>query len=392
LCYDSFHREIHMLKNEHTQIAIIGGGLGGLVLARVLHIHGIKAIVFEGEASANARTQGGMLDIHEYNGQLALKAAGLFENFLEIIHAGGQAARIISKEGKVLFEEPDTGSLSRPEVNRGELRRILLQSLPADLIRWGHKLQSVSSLGGGQHELTFIDGPKVTTDLVVGADGAWSKVRPLISKEKPVYAGSTYIETYLFDVDTRHKLSAETVGSGAMYALAPGKGIIAHREPSGVIHTYVVLNKSEEWIKTINFSDAKKALAYVAQEFDGWAPELKALITDGDAKPVPRPLHTLPVEHKWERVPGVTLLGDAAHLMPPTGEGANLAMYDGALLAKAIIDHPGDIEGALTEYEKDLFPRSMAEARGAEPLLEMLYGEDSPQGLVDLFAGVEEVK
>jgi 2-polyprenyl-6-methoxyphenol hydroxylase-like FAD-dependent oxidoreductase len=311
----------HKGTSMKPPVAIIGAGLGGLTLARVLHVHGIAATIYEAEASANARPQGGMLDIHENDGQLALKAAGLFEKFLEIIHPGGQATRILDKHGDVLLDQPDDGTGGRPEVPRGDLRRILLNSLPHDTIRWGHKVTEVSPLGGGRHVLTFADGSTVTTGLLVGADGAWSRVRPLVSEAKPAYVGISFIETCLFDSEARHQASAEAVGGGALFVLAPGKGVMAHREPNGVLHTYVALNKPENWIAGIDFSDPVTALAGVAEEFDGWAPELTALITDGETDPVPRLIHALPVEHRWDRVPGMTLLGDAAHLMIPSGEG-----------------------------------------------------------------------
>lgn len=374
----------------HTPVTIVGAGLGGLTLARVLHVHGIPATVYEAEASANARPQGGMLDIHENNGQLALKAAGLFEEFVKIIHPGGQATRVLDKDGNVLFDEPDDGTGGRPEVPRGELRRILLSSLPARTVRWGHKLTTVSPLGGGRHVLTFANGSTVTADLLVGADGAWSRVRPLLSEAKPTYVGTSFIETYLYDADTRHRASAQAVGGGSMIAPAPGKGIFAHREPNGVLHTYVILSKPRDWVDGIDFSDRATALACVAKELDGWAPELTALITDSETDPVPRAIHALPVEHRWARVPGVTLLGDAAHLMPPNGEGANLAMFDGAELGKAIAANPGDVEAALVAYEKDLFPRSASEAAGGG--FELLFGDGAPHSLVDFFTNPQPAK
>src|ERR1700733_12915120 len=370
-----------------TPVTIIGAGLGGLTLARVLHVHGIPATIYEADASAQARTQGGQLDIHENNGQLALEAAGLTGQFRAIIHEGGQATRMLDQHGTVLLDQPDDGTAGRPEVLRGDLRRILIDSLPAGTIQWGKKLTGVSSLGDGQHELTFADGTTVTTELLVGADGAWSKVRPLLSGAKPEYTGTTFIETYLHGADERHSASAKAVGGGAMYALTPGKGIVAHREAGDILHTYVELNRPAEWVAGIDFTDTAAATARVAAEFDGWAPELTALITDGETAPIPRMIYTLPDGHRWDRVPGVTLLGDAAHLMPPSGDGANLAMIDGAELALAIAARPDDIEAALAAYEGAMFPRNELFAADAREILELCLGDRAPFGLIEFLTG-----
>lgn len=369
----------------NSPIAIIGAGLGGLTLARVLHVHGIAATVYEAEASADARTQGGQLDIHEHNGQLAIETAGLVDEFRAIIHEGAEASRVLDQNGTVLLDEPDDGARRNPEVLRGDLRRILLKSLPAGTVQWGKKLDTAVALGDGRHQLTFADGSVASTGLLVGADGAWSRVRPLLSDAKPEYIGTTFIETWLYDVDVKHRAAAEIVGCGAMFALAPGKGIVAHREAGGILHTYVELKRSVEWIGTIDFTDIPAAIARIAAEFDGWASALTALITEGDTAPVPRLIHALPDGHRWGRVPGVTLLGDAAHLMPPSGEGANLAMFDGAELGRAIAAHPDDIEAALTEYETAMFLRSESEAANARLIMELCLGDRAPLGLIDFF-------
>ncbi|WP_431904309.1 FAD-dependent oxidoreductase [Amycolatopsis thermoflava] len=366
-------------------VTIIGAGLGGLTLARVLHVHGIPAAVYEAEPSPMARTQGGMLDIHDYNGQLAVEAAGLMPEFRGLVLEGRQAMRILDQAGTVLFEKSDDGTGGRPEVQRGELRRMLLDALPAGTVHWGHKASGARTLGDGRHEVTFTDGRTVVTDLLIGADGAWSRVRPLLTGATPEYTGTAYVETYLFDADTRHPATAKAVGGGSMIANGPTPdgAIFAHRERGDTLHGYIELTRPLDWFAAVDFADPVAATARIAREFDGWAPELTALITDSDTAPVLRPHHALPAGHRWERVPGATLVGDAAHLAAPNGEGANLAMLDGAELAQALAAHE-DVEAALAEYEQTMFTRA-ANPPDESALLESVFGGSIPQSLAALF-------
>jgi 2-polyprenyl-6-methoxyphenol hydroxylase-like FAD-dependent oxidoreductase len=366
-----------------TPVTIVGAGLGGLVLARVLHVHGIPVTVYEAEPSPAARRQGGMLDIHPWNGQPALEAAGLAEGFRELVLEGRESYRVLDRKGTVLLDRPDDGTGERPEIQRGELRQLLLDSLPHDTVRWGHKVVGARALAEGRHEIRLADGTTVVTSLLVGADGAWSRVRPLLSDATPEYVGVSVVETFLFDGDTRHPAAAKAVGAGSLFALAPGKGIVAHRERGGTLHTYAQLLKPQDWLADI---DVATVTARVVAEFDGWAPELTALITDSDTPPVLRRLCTLPVGHRWDRAPGVTLLGDAAHLMPPNGEGANLAMQDGAELGQAIAAHPDNAGIALAEYEQAMFARAVTEA-GDDDIYPIMFGDDAPHSMVAILSG-----
>jgi 2-polyprenyl-6-methoxyphenol hydroxylase-like FAD-dependent oxidoreductase len=376
----------------HHPIAIIGGGLGGLTAARVLHVQGIDSALFELETDRDARVQGGMLDIHDHNGQQAVRAADLWDEFSARIHPGGQAMRILDHTGGVLREESDSGDLTRPEVERGQQRDMLIDSLPEGTVHWGRKVTAVRAVDTypGRHEVEFADGEVITTDLLIGADGAWSKVRPLVSDARPTYTGISFIEGDLFRADEAHPAEAAAMGAGMLFAFQGQTGILGHRETDGSLHFYLGFRVPENWVDSIDFSDTAAAEQAILQRLDGWDDALRGLIAHADSPLTPRRINALPVGHSWSRVPGVTLLGDAAHVMSPfAGEGANLAMHDGALLALSIAAHPGDLEAALAGYEADLFVRAAAAAGESAESLDMMFREDSPRGLVEMFAAFD---
>ncbi|MYW21565.1 FAD-dependent monooxygenase, partial [Streptomyces sp. SID2955] len=328
-------------------ISIIGAGPGGLALARVLHMNGIDAVVYERDPARGARGQGGTLDLHAATGQRAMREAGLIDRFQALARREGQDLKLFEPDGTLLLQvdTPDDAPLERPEIDRADLRNLLLDSLPARAVRWGHSLESADD--GVLH---FADGSSAPFDLLVGADGAYSRVRPLLTDARPAHTGQNVVELGIPDIDRTHPDLAATVGRGNYWVLGDGQSLSAQRNGDGRVRVYLSFHDTaEDWFATsgIPFSDPAAARERLTGLFTGWDPRVTELIAACDGAVLPRPITTLPVGLTWLSQPDVTLLGDAAHLMPPVGQGANMALLDGVLLGLALVAHADDSSGAV---------------------------------------------
>lgn len=367
------------LRMREPLIAVVGAGLGGLVLACVLQKHGREVVVFEKDTSSASRGQGGVLDLHVESGQWALITAGLASEFRAMARAEGQDTRILDAHGRVLFDEvssPD--AMDRPEVDRPALRDLLVKSLRPGTIQWGHALSSLEASEDGRRLLRFANGRSVSANLVIGADGALSRVRPSVTRLLPAYSGVSFIDIAITDVARRHPEVCATVGRGTLFAFGDNKGFIAQRNGDGRIRTYVLLRMPEDGFGElgIHFDVPRDTREGILALFAGWAPELRRLVEACDDTFLPRPIKAMPVGVSWPHCPGITLLGDAAHQMSFfAGAGANLAMQDGAKLALELIGTP-DLSTAVAAYEAAMFSRIQADAQASAEGLEMCLSLD----------------
>ncbi|WP_329253570.1 FAD-dependent monooxygenase [Actinoallomurus sp. NBC_01490] len=363
-----------------ARISVIGAGPGGLTCARILQQRGIPVTVYDRDPGPGARNQGGTLDLHADNGQIALREAGLLDEFFALARPEGQEMRRLDPAGTITFHKvPEAGELFKPEIDRGQLRDLLLDSLRPGTVRWGHALDTVGGPADGPRRLRFADGTTVQTDLVIGADGAFSHVRPAVSPAVPEYTGVSFLEAWFSDVEKRHPDIAELVGQGSAAAGDGERGLFAQRNSGDHIRVYLIRRVPVDWAETNGLTpgDTDGIRALLLGEYAHWSPRMRQMIAGNDGPYVDRPIFALPVPHTWEHDPTVTLLGDAAHLMPPLGVGVNLAMLDASELALALAN-AATVDDAVRVYEKTMLPRSVETATALEGGAEHLLSDDMP--------------
>lgn len=395
--------------SSNPNIAIIGGGLGGLSLLRSLSRRGIAATVYERDASFSARSHlGGTLDLHGYSGQRAMRENGLWAAFEEHSRPEGDEMRICDFQGNVVFYDKDfvpeggpppeegpgggaPGDVepeTRPEIDRTVLRKILLDSCPQDSIKWDCGLTSIRALQGSQHELGFSDGSTVISDLVIGADGARSKVRPVLSDAAVSYVGLNGVEVSLAPEVAASLGTKKYVGEGTVAALKSGTSLHAQMNGDGRIRTYAWFKDPGNSYTVPAGADPAAVKKDLLTRYEGWAPWLRQLVEHCDPSAIyHRPLYVLPIGHSWPHQAGITLLGDAMHLMSPfAGAGANMALLDGVVLGDAIAKglETGKLDEEVQAYEQEAISRSAKEAQEADDNMRTFFDDEAPGSVVEL--------
>ncbi|CRG91289.1 hypothetical protein PISL3812_08337 [Talaromyces islandicus] len=413
------------------KIAIVGAGPAGCILARLLlyqiqpeqlgknktedSARSIEITIYESEHSIDFRSQGGTLDLHDDTGILALRKAGLFEEFLTHARYDGEAMLWADKNLRPYVKL--SGNTGRPEIDRSDLRKILMESLPNDIVQWNKKLAGVrkkpaldneNTFGVDQWELEFKDGTTASGyDLIVGADGAWSKVRSsVLSEEKPFYSGVAGYSLVISNAEKTAPDMYQLVNKGSSYFIDggdkphSGRALIGQQLSNGDMIIALWMACPENWQQTADhdIKDGAAVKRFIIEEkYKDWHPRLLEAVRHADEnRQVARSLYMLPVGFTWPHQQGITILGDAAHLMTPfAGEGVNLAFEDALHLCDAIKYTLADRKGLSVErtldnnvinFEKNMNKRAtITQYHTLQQMTDLYFTPGSPGHIIERF-------
>jgi 2-polyprenyl-6-methoxyphenol hydroxylase-like FAD-dependent oxidoreductase len=380
---------------QNKKVAIIGGGPGGLTLARLLQQQGVAVHVYERDASPQVRPQGSALDLHYDSGLKALAAAGLLAEFKRAYRPGADAMVVVNGQREVLLDQhtdqvaQDFGDEGfRPEIDRGPLRDLLVASLRAGTVVWDARFRAMQPARAGW-DIHFENGTQAYADLVVAADGANSKVRPYMTEVQPIYAGYTLLEGTIPDAAQRVPALWQLIQGGSLTALEKGQTISFLTKGDGALNCWVWVKKPEDWLATagITWTDQAAVAAWFTQEFSTWSPSWQDVFANEALTVVPRPSYYFPLNQPWPSQPNLTLLGDAAHRMPPNGEGVNQAMVDALELAEALGNaHFETIGQAIAIFEEKMRRRMVGVEADTRQLLDLMHADNNQEVFLSIFS------
>lgn len=368
------------LRDSGT-IAIVGAGPGGATLARLLHRAGFSVRVFERDASADARPQGGSLDLRPDSGQRAINAAGLAEEFTRRSRDDAKAFRMIDANGQEMpGAGQDTHEDAGPEIDRGDLRAMLLDALPEGMVAWDHRIEAVTQQSDGRWRLEVAGRDPFVADMVIGADGIGSNVRAQLTDVQPIYTGITMVAAYIRPELWRGSKVSDVLGEGSVMFAGGNKTIFVQRCAHDVILLYYSMAVPQGWPQTAGFdlSDTAAVLGAVRETYRDWSPEVLGMLTQVQDRFQLWPTSVMPPDYRWETQPGLTMLGDASHVMPPfTGKGVNLALLDALDLSSALTDNPdADVTDVIARFERMMQSRTAQEIRACMQVGRNAYGID----------------
>ncbi|MGI4821096.1 MAG: FAD-dependent oxidoreductase [Janthinobacterium lividum] len=383
---------------QDKQIAIVGGGPGGLTLARLLQQHGASVTVYERDLDRHVRVQGATLDLHHESGLAALREAGLLDAFKATYRPGADKLRLTDQHATIVYDDHTEAQAAtfgdahfRPEIDRGPLRELLLDSLQPNTVVWNSHLVAVTPHGLAW-QLTFANGTAATADIIIGADGANSKIRPLVTPIRPFYSGVMVVEGAVYDVAQHAPRISQLLQGGKIFAMGHEKTLIVSSKGDGSIAFYMGFKAPEGWAHDsgLDFHSATHMQAWFKQAFAGWASLWEELFASNTASCVPRPQYCMPLTQIWAAQPNITLLGDAAHLMPPyAGEGVNMAMLDALELSTCLTSAQfPSLQAAIAHYERHMRQRASAVAQETLEQTEALHSPHALAHLLGLFSGV----
>jgi 2-polyprenyl-6-methoxyphenol hydroxylase-like FAD-dependent oxidoreductase len=384
------------MKINNQQIAIIGGGPGGLTLARLLQLKGANVKVYERDANRAARLIGSPLDMHEGSGLAAIRKAELLEEFKKNFRAGADRKVITNEKAEIFLSDHDSkpeedfgNAHFRPEIDRSPLRDLFLDSLQPGTMVWDSHFVSMEREKEGWR-LHFKNGTSAYADLVVAADGANSKIRPYITPIKAFYSGVTMVEINVHDASRKTPGISALLNGGKVMAFGNGHCMLGGQKHDDEIGFYASLKVDEKWSSTnkIDYSDRKQLLNWFEKEFSGWSDNWFEIFENADTPVIPRPIYCIPFDQVWQSLPNVTMIGDAAHVMPPfAGEGANMAMLDALELSEQLTSdkYPSQLE-AITAYETEMRQRGAIAAKESLENGERMHAQNALEVMLGFFA------